>query len=201
MAGNGRDREVLRGLAEQVREIAELPVMEERRGLWRRHNSLDPVRPMILVFPEGSWAELLPRSMLKCEDEGARGIEWELRRRIYHHEHIHDDAPIEKEWVVHKVIGNSGWGLEPRHIDSTEARGAWAFDPVLNSRADLQKLHAPEITCDEDATQRNLASARDLFGDILDVTLKGVGNVSFHMMAQFCRLRGLRHSWKSRRSL
>ena len=47
-----KDRNLLRDLAKQVAEIASLPVMDERRELWKRHNSLDPVRPMILVFPE-----------------------------------------------------------------------------------------------------------------------------------------------------
>ncbi len=191
MTGNGADRTVLRDLAKRVAEIAELPVMEERRRLWRKHHALKPGRPMVLVFPEGSWGELLPHSVLECEDEAARSIEWELRRRIYHHEHLHDDTPIEKEWVVGKAVHNTGWGLSPSTIPSTEARGAWAFDPVLKDRADLAKLHAPELTHDEAATQAGVAAAEELFGDILDVKLKGVANLSFHLMSQLCMLRGL----------
>jgi len=105
------ERKILRDLAKQVAEIASLPVMAERRELWKKHNSLQPVRPMILIFPEGSWGELLPQSVLKCEDRQARGIEWSLRSRIYHHEHFQDDTVVEKEWIVSKAIRNSGWGL------------------------------------------------------------------------------------------
>ncbi|MBE3070292.1 MAG: hypothetical protein IMZ66_08655, partial [Planctomycetes bacterium] len=47
------DAVVLRDLARRVAEIASLPIMAERRPLWRRHNRLRGERPMILVFPEG----------------------------------------------------------------------------------------------------------------------------------------------------
>jgi hypothetical protein len=52
------DRHILRVLASQVAELAGLPVMSERRRLWKQHNRLQPTRPLILVFPEGSWEEL-----------------------------------------------------------------------------------------------------------------------------------------------
>jgi hypothetical protein len=202
-----KDKNLLRDLAKRVAEIASLPIMDERRQLWKRHNSLDPVRPMILVFPEGSWQELLPPAGLECEGEdavppphwpgrfiflaGARRMEWDLRSRIYYHEHLHDDTVIENEWVVNRAVTNTGWGLEPQYTPSSEAAGAWAFDPVINEPEDLKKLKHPEVIYDEEATQRSLEEARDIFGDILDVKLKGVSRVSFHLMSLYCRLRGL----------
>ena len=53
------DREILRGLAQQVRAIADLPEMSERRARWRRHNALRSERPLVLCFPEGAWGELI----------------------------------------------------------------------------------------------------------------------------------------------
>jgi hypothetical protein len=185
------DRTILRDLARRVRDAAALPVMPERRELWKRHNNLQPGRAMVLVFPEGSWVELLPDAALSCKDRQARAVEWELRSRLYYHEHLHDDTVIEDTFVVHKTIRSTGWGLEPRHVDSTEERGAWGFDPVLNVRGDLQKLRAPEITHDEEATRARLQLAQDLLGDILTVQLKGVAHVSFHLTNQLCQLRGL----------
>lgn len=188
---NRHDRTILRDLAQRVAEIAERPIMAERKREWKRHNALQPGRPMILIFPEGSWGELLPADVLQCEDAEARGIEWELRRRIYEYEHFQSDNVVEKEWIVSKVIHNTGWGLSARHRDSPAARGAWAFDPVIREPADLQKLRFPEITYDEAATEQNLAVAQELFGDILDVKLKGVSHVSFHLMNLYTGLRGL----------
>jgi hypothetical protein len=159
--------------------------------MWKRHNALQRVRPMILVFPEGSWGELLPDSALQCQDETARRIEWTLRSRLYCPQHLHDDMVIEKEWVVGKAITHTGWGLEPKSIPATEARGAWKFDPVIQSPEDLQKLRFPEVSLDEEATKQRLEEAQALFGDILDVKLKGIAHVSFHPMGIYTRLRGL----------
>ncbi len=186
-----KERALLRDLAKQVAEIAGLPIMAERKELWKRHNRLQPVHPLILVFPEGAWRELLPEDMLSCQDERTRKMEWTLRSRIYYHEHIHDDTVIEKEWIVPKVVTNSGWGLEPKHIPSPAATGAWAFDPVIHTPEDLKKLRFPEVHYDAPSTQRDLAEAQDLFGDILDVKLKGISHVSFHLMRIYIDLRGL----------
>jgi hypothetical protein len=185
------ERTLLRDLAKRVAEIAGDPIMAKRREMWQRHNRLERVRPMVLVFPEGSWRELLPQAALQCTDTELRAIEWELRRRIYHHEHLHDDTPIEKNWIVSKAIGNTGWGLEPRHIASPDPNGAFGFDPVILEPADLKKLRFPEVIHDERETQRRLALAQDLFGAILTVRLKGVAHISFHMFSTYIHLRGL----------
>ncbi len=185
------DRTILRDLASEIAEAAANPVMAGRRRLWKQHNGLQRVRPMILVFPEGAWRELLPRDVLECEDEQARDIEWQLRLRLYYRDHIPDDSVMENEWVVQKVFTNSGWGLEPRHVPSTLPEGAWGFDPVIKEPADLDKLRYPEVHYDEVATQTKLAQAQDLFGDILQVKLKGIGHMSFHLMHIYTGLRGL----------
>ncbi len=187
-----QDRAILRDLAERVAEIAALPIQAERRELWKKHNSLQPTRPMILIFPEGSWQELLPDASLRCEGKEARRIEWDLRHRIYKHEHFQDDTVIEGEWIVNKVIHNSGWGCESKIIPSTEARGAWRYDSVIKDRSDLEKLHYPEITYDGEATERKLAQAQDLFDGILEVKLKGVSHISYHLMSQYISWRGLK---------
>lgn len=188
---SSQDRKILRDVAQQVADIAALPVQATRRELWKQHNGLWSTRPMILVFPEGSWEELLTGDDLVCEGEKARRIEWQLRSRIYYHEHFQDDTVIEEKWVVHKMIHDSGWGLEVKRIPSTTARGAWKFDPVIKEPSDLKKLRFPEIVYDEEATMQKLAQAQDVFGDILAVKLKGVAYVSYHLMKQYTDWRGL----------
>lgn len=185
------DRKILRELAHRIAEIADLPAQTERREYWKSHNDLRTVRPMILVFPEGSWEELLPEDMLVCTGVEARQIEWQLRSRLYYHDHFQDDTVIEKEWIVQKTIHNSGWGLEPKQIPSPDRRGAWIFDPVIHHPSDLEKLHFPHITHDAEDTQHKLVKMQSLFGDILDVRLKGVAHISYHLMQQYTYLRGL----------
>lgn len=185
------DINILRGLAKRLREIAELPIMRERRNRWLRHNQLKAERPMVLVFPEGSWRELLPETQLLCEHMDARAQEWSLRARIYAHEYIHDDTVVEPDWIVTKSISLSGWGLEIQHEPSGYATGAWGFKPVIHSESDLDKLTAPRLTVDEVKTASDLQQAEDLYGDILNVRLRGVAHISFHLMSLYCQLRGL----------
>ncbi len=186
------DRDILRELARRVAEVAALAVMNERRALWKRHNALDPPRPMVLIFPEGSWRELLAGDeVCRCEDASARRIEWELRRRLYHHEHLHDDTVIEGQWFVDAPIAATGWGLDIRWHDSPDAFGAKGFDPVLKTRADLDRLRYREFAYDADAHDRAVADMNELFGDILDVQRRGVRHISFHLMAEFTKRRGL----------
>ena len=185
------DRNILRDLAKRVAEIADAPVMATRRRNWIDHNSLRSTYPMMLVFPEGSWCELLPKRCLGCTDEHARNIESSFRVRIYGFEHFQDDTVVDKVWTVSKSIKSTGWGLEARWIPSPEARGARHFDPVINGPADLGKLRHPKITWDEKASLRALDNMQDLFGDILTVTLEGVKHISYHLMNQYTALRGL----------
>lgn len=186
-----RERVLLRDLAREVAELAAQPIMAERRAMWKRHNRLERVRPMVLVFPEGAWRELLPHASLSCETEWARDIEWLLRYRLYYGAHLPDDSVIEREWVVKKVVSDSGWGLTPHYLESDQSEGAWAFDPVLTRPGDLERLRHPEVHHDEAASAARFEEAQELFGDILDVRLQGIAHISFHLMSIYCRLRGL----------
>ena len=186
-----RDRTVLRELARRKAEIGALPIQSERRALWKQHNSLQPARPMMLVFPEGSWAELLPEAALVCEGKWARSIESSLRMNLYHHDHFDDDTVIENTWTVGAVVHDSGWGLEARHVNSNMARGAWAFDPIIHRPTDLDKIQYPTLSYDDAATEANYQRACDLFGDILDVRRTKVPRVCFHLMTQYTGWRGL----------
>ncbi|NLH00203.1 MAG: hypothetical protein GX491_22830 [Chloroflexi bacterium] len=191
---SSHDRRILRDVAKEVAEIAALPVMAERRRRWAAHNALRSTDPMMLVFPEGAWTELITESDLKCEDTAAREIERALRQRIYTFRHFHDDSVVEAEWVVTAgpsgEVPNTGWGLEPVKVPSSEQRGAFRIEPVLRERSDLKKLRFPELLYDPSDHQSTLEAAHDLFGDILTVKRKGVAVISYHLWSQYIYLRG-----------
>ncbi|MCP4199547.1 MAG: hypothetical protein GY762_20555 [Proteobacteria bacterium] len=189
------ERQTLRNLARKVADIAADPTMEERRGLWIEHNSLRKARPMMLIFPEGSWVELLPERSLTCEGDRARAIETNLRQRIYTYEHFQDDTVVEAGWVELAVLGHSGWGLEPRRRHSDAERGAWGFEPVLKDRSDLKHLRHPDVIYDEGQSQHNVERMQDLFGDILEVKAAGIKRISYHLMNQYTDLRGLQEMY------
>ncbi len=186
-----QDRLVIRELARKVAEIAALPIQAERRELWKRHNSLRPARPLIYLSPEGSWRELMPDSVRRCQGKDARGIEFDLRSRIYRQEHLHDDIPVEETVFVNAVIRSTGWGLEPKWHHSSDPTGARTFDPVINEPADLKKLKFPEHTYDEAATDAREAEMRELLGDILDVRRRGVPSFHLGILSLYSNRRGL----------
>lgn len=165
------DRSVLRQLAKQVAEIGAHPRQAELRELWRRHNRLERVRPLVLISPEGAWEEILPHSELQCTDDFARGYEWHLRSLIYRWEHFHDDNVIEPWIKVGLAWWTTGWGLDPGYIHSDVPRGAWHFDPPMKELEDLNKLKFPEVVIDEEATQRNFEQIHEAVGDILEVKI------------------------------
>ncbi len=185
------ERTILRDLAKRVAEVARLPIQDQRRQAWKLHNSLKSGRPMIWFSPEGAWRELVPETALRCEGKQARAMEGQLRRTLYYDDHFCDDNLVEKTWTVRRAIVSSGWGIEAEWTWSNEALGARAFKPVIHERADLKKIRFPEIHEDAAETSRRLAEAEGLFGGILDVQVKGVAGVSFHLMNQYTALRGL----------
>jgi len=166
------DVTVLRELAKRVAEIAAKDVQDERRDLWRRHNSLQWTRPLIYVRWFACLQEVLPDEKLQCADPLFRQHERSLREAIYQ-DRLGDDFIIEP-WIAvgavyRNLTGESRWGPPIRWIPSPEKRGARMFDPPLKTEADLAKLVAPHHEIDEAATAERLNRVRDAVGDLLTV--------------------------------
>lgn len=183
---NAAEKKVIRELAKRVSDLAALPIMDERRQRWFRHNALLKGKPMILVFPEGAWRELVPADSLVCEDVQAREIEWKLRAKIYKQEHIGDDSVAERSWYVSKRISDTGWGVKSISeanaaignrftIDSSLGyvpvlweknfqfnESAMGFKPVINEASDLKKIKNPQVIYDEKSSLAALAIEQDL---------------------------------------
>lgn len=186
------ERTLLRDLAKRVAERAAHPIQAERIQLWKNHNDLkQPARPILYISPEGSWRELVPPEEIQCQNMPARRMEWGMRYKLYAEEHFRHDIPVTADWGVGKAIRSTGWGLEKKQINSTEARGAWHFDPVIHEPKDLDKIKTPDLSLDPDADAANLERMSDLFGDIFDVKLVGRKGIMIHLMNQYTGWRGL----------
>lgn len=186
------DRQILRELARKVAEIGNLLIQKERADLWTRHNDLQSVRPMVLIFPEGAWREMLPDSALQTTAPEARELEQELRTRIYYHEHLPwSDNIIEPVVACQTVIQDSGWGIEGKQTNPEQTTGAVHFEPVIQNEADIEKISYPNISVDFDATERRYAGLKDIFGDILGVEKQGHAFSGVAIMDLFARWRGL----------
>ncbi len=186
-----RDHSYLRDLATQVAEIAADPYNEERRQWWFSHNDLKPVRPMVLTFPEGSWAELLPHDTMRIADPFWREQEWQLRHKIYRWEHLRDDNPIEPCIQIAPPRGPTGWGVEIGMAGPGVAGGASAYNPAFTSTDDLAKLRRPHFTVDKDRKRETAEKMDDVFGDILQFRWKRSPGINTSLVNFVCHLRGL----------
>lgn len=187
-----RDRDVLRELAKKVAEIGNQPVQKERAELWRRHNDLDAaVRPLVLIFPEGAWREMLTDKDLQCETPDARGLEWDLRHRLYYAEHLQDDNVIEPVMACWTSVHDTGWGVTQKRVNPDDPTGAAHYEPVIREEADIEKIKMPQVTVDMDATRKRLQELEDLFGGILTIERRCHAYNGFAIMDEFATWRGL----------
>lgn len=167
-----RDIKMLRDLAKQYRDICSQDIQDERRDLWRKHNSLVRTRPPVYCRCFAAWQEILA-SKLCCEDPFFRRHENFLRLMIFQ-DTLGDDFIIEP-WITQRASyitpADGPWGLKYSRINSPEPRGAWQFDPPIKTLDDISKLVEPRHVIDEGATARNVARLRDAVGDILEVNV------------------------------
>ncbi|MFV0527132.1 MAG: hypothetical protein ACK5MN_00195 [Lachnospiraceae bacterium] len=211
----GNDREIIRDLARQVKACAELPVMEARRVKWYAHNDLQTTDPIVAVFPEMAWHEIIPAHSLRCEEENARKIEWLLRGRLFRGLEMDDDIPIEKTWEVRKIISDTGWDrLNPNHKNQTFGNEdyrdsclgsvplvwkkdfvfedkAMHFTPIIVEPSDLSRLRAPQIEYLEKESIEQLRIEEEVLGDILEVQLSGIKFIYGGLMQTYSDFRGL----------
>ncbi len=185
-----RERQLLRSLAGQVAELAARPIEEEKRKLWLRHNALQPTRPVIFCDPENGWNEIIRPEHLACENELAREWEFRLRREIFWGTEMNDDRVIIPFFEVPHVAVESDWGMHETRVGGQHG-GSYVWDPPLKDYADFDKLHYPEITVDAAATERRVALAEEILGDLLTVRVKTLWWWTLGMTWTLVNLRGL----------
>jgi len=167
------DRQILRDLARQVRDIADLPEMQTRKFRWRNHNALRPERPMVLCFPEGAWGEILTVKDLLCQDKRCRGWEHALRSRMHWWNHLRDDSFIEPWFDIGWQVNRGQFGVEIPFVHG-DNRGSYHWDPPLKDLdADFPKLKIRQPTVNRAGTLADRDRANETFGDILPARIHG----------------------------
>jgi hypothetical protein len=178
MSVRQQDRRLLRELASQVAEIAALPAQQETISLWRALNRLQPVRPMVMI-DQIPWHEMEVDSELAVQTEGyfCREVETAMRRTLYRWKHMRADMVVEPFVAVPKVIRTTGFGLETIEttavLDPENDVFGHSYIDQLKTEDDVERIQAPEITLDGDATARAEETARELFDGILEVRMQG----------------------------
>ncbi|MBN1558492.1 MAG: hypothetical protein JW951_10155, partial [Lentisphaerae bacterium] len=163
-----RDVDILRGLAKRYMAVCAEPVQQERRRLWRAHNSLKPTRPLIYVRAF-AWREM-PEARCRCEDPFWHPWEDVLRRHLFWHR-LDDDSIFEPWLTVQATRVCTGWGVAGERRFSDETRGSFKMDYPIKALEDIETLRMPWHEIDEADTAGRAARLADAVGDILPVNV------------------------------
>jgi len=165
------EKKHLRQLAKKVIEIANDDTQEEKRNLWYAHNRLEKTRPLVLLFPENSWAQFLGEDKLKIKSPFWIQWEWYLHHLIYRSQNFSDDFVIEPDIYVNKIIRTGGWGVDFGFTHGSSENGSWVYDPPLKNPDDIKKLTLPTIEIDEEQTLQNFNAVSEVLGDLFNIHL------------------------------
>ncbi len=170
------DLRIVRDLARQLMDLAQSDDYERRRQRWRDVNELrTPDRAPVWCRPALVWREIMPDSVLQCEDPTCRNIERSLRRDLYK-DTVGDDHIVEPWWCVRATIRAEEppvWGLQTKQsIGSTEQGGFKYFHPI-ETPDDYEKLRVPSFYYDTEATERAASQIQDVLGDAMPVRVTG----------------------------
>ena len=145
------DRKSLRRLAARLADLADRPMEEGKRALWHDHNALRDTRPVIFCDPENGWNEIITADQIQCEGTLARSWEMALRKEIFWGETMGDDKVIDAVFDVRHVYKESDWGMHERVVKVAD-HGSYRWDAPIKDFSQLDELHTPQITVDEEAS-------------------------------------------------
>ncbi len=186
-----REKEILVRLAAKKIELCGKKENFEKKKLLKSINDLKPLRPAVLVFPEGSWKELIPDFSLECEDKLLREWEYTLKMEIYTMETIKDDKAFEPylniPWDIKK--GDFGFNVEYAYGDNG---GSYVWDaPLKDLDKDFAKLKFRELSVERNGTYKKIETAKSIFGTLLPTRIRGNYWWTLGMTWEAIRLIGL----------
>ena len=189
------DVQRLRELAKRKHEIANLPLMEERRKLWTDANDLKVGRPPMYVN-EICWMEIDDPALKPiCQHPFARELETALLEELWCFDNQLDDMILQDFIENPLVVYDSGFG-----IDEVTDTVSSQFNPDIVSRhfhiliqdmQDVEKIQMPKVVVDHERTAQFGALLRDVFSGIIDVQDAGSRGLWFTPWDYLIRVMGV----------
>jgi hypothetical protein len=179
-----QEKDVLRGLGEEIADIAADPVNKERARLWTKLNDLESERPMIWIN-EVPWHEMNvdDELTLRCGNEWARELETRLRREIYQWRHMQGDMVVNDYIECPLAIHSTDFGIiedvDLAVTDDTSDIVSRHFNIQIREPEDIEKIKMPVVTHNEETTAVTFAAMEDLFKDIISVKKTGQTHIWF----------------------
>lgn len=168
----------LRSLARKQAEIAALPVMAERRKLWRDVN--DVVLGARPPFAIETWTfdrDFMPESLHQCTTNYGKRLEKSLLRNIRNHEILDDDKVCPDTIDMGWHVWTDEFGIKINTTYSKDAEGvatAYHFEhPIKDLDEDGYDMIKPStFGVDRERTMAEKAFLEETFGDIMPVVIR-----------------------------
>ena len=173
------EQETLCRLASEWMEIANRPVMKERKSLWGNLNAKQAKRPMVLV-ETCLMFDYVSEDELYCEDEFLRGIEKFMLWNVRHAKEVGDDFVLEPYFRLPWVFDFGDFGVDVPERTTKDAYGdelAVEWGHPISTPDDARGLHERVFSVDRETSQKRCDLLNDYFGDILPVRLEGIDPV------------------------
>jgi hypothetical protein len=176
MSISAQDMRILRPLAARYSEIANLDVQKERIRRYTATNSLEVVRPVVLI-DEVPWGEIRDERLINASSPELHWIEGRFRQTLYQWDHFQVDLVVPPVFQVGKRIRSSGIGLSIHDVQIKGDTGAYIasheYEDQLQTEDDLAKLRLPEISYDRESTEGMATTAREVLAGLMDVEIVG----------------------------
>ena len=181
MAISKNDLTVLRQLVTQYAEAAADPINKKRFTAWSDLNSLKGCGRPLVWINEICWWEFdnLPQMTLLCKGKWARNMERGLRRTLFQWHNFRGDMILDPILFVTVQCSPTSTYANYR-IKAHEVRaancssGTAMYQPVINSEADVDKLHMPRVTVNWKATLRELELMQEVCEGIIPCQARGI---------------------------
>ena len=160
------EREIIRELAKERKEIASLPEMQNRREAWTKHNDLLGDIPLI-HFEMSTVGDGGFRYECKCESEEASALEYLLGESIANHKLIGDDRPVSDEFICTYRSGLVPFDMPVKKVHA-EGVG-FHIEPQIEDLDDLSLIKPSSTSFDLDGSKEWKVFVEEQIGDILDV--------------------------------
>lgn len=178
---NNKEKRILKDLAKEMSEIADLTIQKQKISLWKKLNSLKNVRPLV-CFSDLPWHEMDWDNELKLctETPFARYLETRLRREIYQFKYMAVDMVVEPFLPCYKIVKEPFFGIgEDTDLAVTDDSSdiiSKSFKPQFEKDSDIKKILMPKIIYEDKKTREMYQTMEDIFSGILGVKL--IGNPS-----------------------
>ena len=194
---SGRDKRIVRGLAKRYMELVTSEKQERMRQRALDTNDLKPTRPPV-ILDEIPWyqMDLDGELQCKCEDKGARKVEYGFRKLLFYMKHFKADNNFEPFFRVKRAYDSTGIGIDWRNSDlkRTDDKNnivSREYEDVMEDESVLEQMHDPVFTLRPDKDAARMEYYSDLLGDSIPIRLTGFGYFYSSPWDKITRLRGV----------